>query len=137
MKKGNIFSTIPDSAPEELFETLLSTDQFKLERIISSGQQTEPGKWYDQTRDEWVILLKGSAGLLLEDPLSPEHGGEGWVGIDSYRGEGEVVVLHPGDYIHIPAHRRHRVEWTSKEEATVWLALHFPSPSPLPWEAVS
>src|SRR4030042_1113551 len=134
MKKGNIFSEIPGCVPEELFEALLSTDQFKLERIISSGQQTEPGKWYDQTRDEWVILLKGSAGLLFEGPPYPLPGGTGVtpVGTREERGEGEIVILHPGDYIHIPAHRRHRVKWTSKEETTVWLALHFPSPSPLP-----
>jgi cupin 2 domain-containing protein len=89
----SIFSNIPDSTVEEIFETLLKTDHFKLERIISSGQATPPGEWYDQDANEWVILLSGSAGLLFE-------------------GNEEVLVMRPGDYVHIPAHRRHQVEWT-------------------------
>ena len=110
MKPGSIFSGIPDRAKDELFETLWKTDHFQLERIVSFGRGTPPGKWYDQPADEWVILLKGSAGLLFE-------------------GQEELTVLHPGDYVHIPAHRRHRVEWTAGEQETVWLALHQLLPS--------
>jgi cupin 2 domain-containing protein len=106
MKPGNIFSKISDLVKGEIFETLLKTEHWKLERIISSGQATPPGQWYDQPTDEWVILLKGSAGLLFE-------------------GQKEVMVLYPGDYVHILAHRRHRVEWTDGEQKTVWLALHY------------
>ncbi len=109
MKPGNIFSDIPDLAKDEIFETLLKTDHSKLERIISSGQATPPGEWYDQPTNEWVILLKGSAGLLFE-------------------GNKEVIVLHPGDYVHISAHQRHRVEWTDREQETIWLALHYSGP---------
>jgi cupin 2 domain-containing protein len=106
MKPGNIFSRIPDGVKEEMIESILKTDHLALERIISSGQATPPGQWYDQPKDEWVILLKGSAGLLFE-------------------GKEEMVVLHPGDYVHILAHQRHRVEWTDGKQKTVWLALHY------------
>jgi cupin 2 domain-containing protein len=106
MKPGNIFSGIPEWVKEEIFETLWKTGHFQLERIISSGQATPPGKWLEQQADEWVILLKGSAGLLFE-------------------GQEELTVLRPGDYVHILAHQRHRVEWTAGEQKTVWLALHY------------
>jgi len=106
VKAGNIFSEIPDSPIDEIFEILLISDHFKLERIISSGQATPPGEWYDQDMNEWVILLSGSAGLLFE-------------------GEEEVIIMHPGEYVHIPAHKRHRIEWTDPEQKTVWLALHY------------
>ena len=106
MKPGNIFSGIPDRVKEEIFETILKTDHLALERIISSGQATPPGQLYDQPKDEWVILLKGRAGLLFE-------------------GKEEMMVLHPGDYVHILAHQRHRVEWTDGKQKTVWLALHY------------
>jgi cupin 2 domain-containing protein len=106
MTPDNLFSNIPDSITEEIFETLIKTDHFKLGRIISSGQTTPPGEWYDQDEDEWVILLSGSAGLLFE-------------------GDKEICVMSPGDYVHIPAHTRHRVEWTDANQKTVWLALHY------------
>ena len=108
MKTRNILSEIPDLVKGEIFETLLKTDHLKLERIISSGQATPPGQWYDQPTDEWVILLKGSAGLLFE-------------------GNEEITVLHPGDYIHILAHQPHRVEWNDPSQETIWLALHYSS----------
>ena len=106
MAPNSVFSKIPDSITEEIFETLLQTKHLKLERIVSSGQATPPGEWYDQDTDEWIILLSGSAGLLFE-------------------GDEEVYVINPGDYIHIPMHKRHRVEWTDANQKTVWLALHY------------
>ena len=105
----NLFSAIDDKRPDELFETLLQIPGTKLERIVSTGQATPPGEWYDQAGDEWVILLSGAARLRFETP-DIEH------------------ELQPGDYLLIPAHCRHRVEWTSPDEPSVWLALHF-SPS--------
>lgn len=103
MKAANLFADIPADLADEVFEPLVQTPSLKLERIVSAEQMT-PREWYDQERDEWVVLLSGSAGLLLE-------------------GEPETLVLGPGDYVLIPAHRRHRVEWT--EEKSVWLALHY------------
>jgi cupin 2 domain-containing protein len=106
MITGNLFIGIPDSNAEEIFETLASGKNLKLERIISSGQITPEGEWYDQETNEWVILLSGSAKLLFD-------------------GEELETVLLPGDYIFIPAHKKHRVTWTDKRQKTVWLALHF------------
>ena len=108
MKISNIFIPVVTSATAELFEQLVSTGHFRLEKIVSTGQVTPPGEWYDQDREEWVILLSGSAGLLFAE-------------------EEKVHVLHPGDYVHIPAHQRHRVEWTDSYQPTVWLALHYDS----------
>ncbi|MCI0666812.1 MAG: cupin domain-containing protein [Methylococcaceae bacterium] len=91
----------------EAFETLLQNDCFRLERIVSQSHHATPeGEWFDQPADEWVILLRGSAGLTME-------------------GEAGPIILNPGDHLLIPAHKKHRVEWTSPAEKTVWLAVHF------------
>jgi cupin 2 domain-containing protein len=104
-QSGNLFAGLTPPSPDERFEALLETDGVTLERIVSSGQATPAGEWYDQPRAEWVVLLKGAAGVRFED-------------------ESDIRALGPGDYLLIPAHARHRVEWTSETEATVWLALH-------------
>ena len=106
MKIENIFSEDKILNSHEILETLLDSENFKLERIISSGQVTPEGEWLSQELDEWVILLSGSAGLRFED-------------------EECILDLFPGDYIHIPANMRHRVEWTDKNQKTIWLALHY------------
>lgn len=102
----NIFSGIPDQLPEEIFEYILKKENIIIERIISNGHITTAGQWYDQSNDEWVILLQGQAILLFE-----EHQ--------------KRVTLNPGDYLLIPAHTRHSVEWTVPEFSTIWLAIHF------------
>lgn len=104
----NIFENIPDDIPEELFHGILHTENFKVERIVSMGHLSPDNQWYDQEENEWVILLRGSAGLLFE-------------------GHKKVVVLKSGDYINIPSHVRHRVEWTDPDMETVWLAIHYKS----------
>jgi len=106
MQTANLFAGVPGPTGEETFETLLETAYFRLERIVSTGQATPDGQWYDQERNEWVALLTGSAGLHFE-------------------GETEVRVLRPGDHVLIPAHRRHRVAWTDPQQQTVWLAIHY------------
>ena len=106
MEVGNVFSDIPEHLPDELFEEILQTESFTLERIVSRGHSTPPGQWYDQEKNEWVMVLKGRAGL-------------------SFEGEDEIVVMERGEYIHIPAHQKHRVEWTDPEGETLWLALHY------------
>ena len=103
----NLFALISPEITGEIFQVLLETKNFRLERIVSNGQATPPGGWYDQETHEWVVLLTGGAGLRFED-------------------EPEARVLRPGDYLLIPAHRRHRVEWTHPEGPTVWLGLHYP-----------
>ena len=95
----NIFD-LPSSLPhQELFETLLSTDNVLIERIISTGQTTPPEEWYDQEKDEWVILLQGQATLAYAD--------------------GSQIQLTAGDYILIPAHQKHRVADTSSDPACI------------------
>jgi cupin 2 domain-containing protein len=93
-------------AEEEVFEELLRGGRFCAERIISTGQTTPAGAWYDQENDEWVLLLSGAARLRFEN-------------------EDAEVALKPGDFVNIPAHCRHRVEWTDPQRETVWLALHY------------
>ena len=105
MKRGNFFANLPGPRPGELVEVLLEGAGLTLERIISTGQATPPGRWYEQEQQEWVILLRGSAALCFD-------------------GEADLLVMEPGDWVEIPAHRRHRVEWTDPAGATVWLALH-------------
>jgi len=102
----NLFTHTKQASDSEVFETLLQTEAFKLERVVSTGQATPPGQWYDQDWDEWVVLLSGSAGLLFD-------------------GERDIRVLQPGDYLLVPAHTRHRVEWTETGAETVWLTLHY------------
>jgi len=103
----NLFDDIQNASSEEMFETLLDYGNFRLERIVSTGQSTPEGMWYDQETDEWVIMITGSAGLY-------------------FKGYKEINVLKPGDYLFIPAHTIHRVEWTDSREKTIWLAIHFP-----------
>ncbi|MFC1814166.1 cupin domain-containing protein [Thermodesulfobacteriota bacterium] len=102
----NIYSSIPADIPKELFQDILITDRFKIERIVSKGHASSEGFWYDQDQDEWVMLLKGRAKLLFE-------------------GSDGIVELIPGDYINIPAHAKHRVEWTEPDTETVWLAVMY------------
>ena len=101
----NLLSDLPSSLPDELLQTLLATASFRVERIVSRGHASPPGFWYDQDRHEWLVLLSGAARLRLE-------------------GE-EAVELTPGAYLNLPAHRRHRVEWTHPAQPTVWLAIHY------------
>lgn len=105
---GNLFSALPTSVDQEHFEALLTYPGLRIERIVSTGQASSPGFWYDQPQDEWVVLLSGAAGLRFAD-------------------EESVRVLKPGDWLHIPAHARHRVEWTDTAQSSVWLAVHFQS----------
>lgn len=113
MTKANLFEHIPLSFSEEIIENLVEADTFRLERIASRGHATPPAQWYDQSWDEWVVLLTGSATLSFEGA-----GG-------TFEGAGGTMVLQPGDCVHIPAHKRHRVEHTDASQVTVWLALHY------------
>lgn len=106
MERGNVFARIPADLAEERFDEIVTTGAVKVERIVSEGHSSPAGFWYDQDRSEWVLVLCGSAGLRFDDAA-------------------EVVVLKPGDWLNIPAHRKHRVEWTDPAEKTIWLAVHY------------
>jgi cupin 2 domain-containing protein len=103
---GNLFADLPRAAAAEEVVALLQRPGLTIERIVSTGQATPAGEWLDQEREEWVVLLRGAAGLRFEGEANPR-------------------LLAAGDYLRIPAHCRHRVEWTAAGEPTVWLALHY------------
>lgn len=103
---SNLFAHLPARIPEELVEVLVERPQIRIERIVSTGQSSPPGFWYDQHEYEWVVVLQGEAELLWENEPQP-------------------VRLHPGDHLLIPPHRKHRVQWTTPEQPTVWLAVFF------------
>ena len=102
----NVFADLPGDPSQEVFQTLLTTGTFRVERIVSQGQASPEGFWYDQGDDEWVLLLSGAARLRFEE-------------------EDQAVELTPGSFVSIAAHRRHRVEWTDPTQMTVWLAIHY------------
>ena len=101
---NSIYSGIPDQLPKELIEEIAGGDHVRIERIVSKGHASPPDFWYDQECDEWVILLAGAARLLFADGEKP-------------------VSLKSGDHIFIPAHSKHRVEWTHPDQQTIWLAV--------------
>jgi len=116
MKAANLFRSIPPDLPEELIEVLAEgTGHLRIVRLVSQGQASPDGFWYDQEEHEWVVLLKGSAVMSFESPIS---------------GAIDVIALTPGDWIEIPAHAKHRVESTSAEDNTVWLAVHWDEEHP-------
>lgn len=101
----NIFKDIPATLPGELFTLLLENKNVRIERIVSEGQRTPAGEWYDQLQNEWVIMLQGEAVIEYENT--------------------EQRTLNVGDFLFIPAHTRHRVAWTTATQQTVWLAIHW------------
>jgi cupin 2 domain-containing protein len=104
--KKDLFAGISDNLKEELIETILQTSNFRIERIVSHGQSSKEGFWYDKSDSELVILLKGNATLCFEN-------------------QSQLIKMNPGDYLHIEKHVRHRVEWTNPELETIWLAVHY------------
>lgn len=103
---GNLLAAVAPSADAEQFTELLSRPGVHVSRIVSTGQASPEGFWYDQDDGEWVVLLTGEARLSIE-------------------GESEPRTLMPGDWIDLPPHCRHRVEWTAPDRETVWLAIHY------------
>lgn len=108
---GNLFHNLPLDRSAEVVDLLHQRAGLKIERIISNGQASPPGFWYDNPQEEWVLLLSGAAALTLE-------------------GKAAQHIMHPGDWLHIPAHCRHRIEWTDAGQPTVWLAVHHPIDPP-------
>jgi cupin 2 domain-containing protein len=102
----NLLSTLPDARAAECFDALLSRPGLHIERIVSRGQASPAGFWYDQADAEWVLVLAGAAWLRFED-------------------ETDARLLGPGDWVDIAPHRRHRVDWTDPAVATVWLAVFY------------
>ena len=110
MTPKNLFDDIPEALLEEAVDVLAASGEVSIERIVSQGHTTAPGYWYDQDRDEWVMVVRGAARIVFADRPEP-------------------VELGPGDHLLIPAHARHRVVWTEPDRDTVWLAVHFGQPA--------
>lgn len=104
IKEDNIFAIdhiVPGSS--EFFETLVK-GKVTIERIVSHGQPTPEGEWYNQDKDEWVVLLQGNARLGFADGTEKE--------------------LNAGDHLLLPAHQLHRINYTSNDPPCIWLAVH-------------
>lgn len=101
---ANLFDQLPSKLPEEPFNTLLDTGNVRIERIVSQGHASPEGFWYDQDEHEWVLVLRGAARLSVE---------------------GEIKELKQGDFLNILSHQKHRVEWTTPDEPTIWLAVFY------------
>ena len=102
---NNIFDAIPKNLDAEIFEQLIESEDVRIERIISKGQTSPKSGWYDQDKNEWLIVLLGAAILSFEDESS--------------------IKLKTGDFINIVAHKKHKVAWTEPEIETIWLAVHY------------
>ena len=105
----NIFDDLPQHLPKEFVQILIRAADVRIERIISHGHASPADFWYDQPQHEWVIVLKGAARLQFEDG---------------------IVEMKPGDFINIPAFKKHRVDWTTPDEPTIWLGVRYAEQSP-------
>jgi cupin 2 domain-containing protein len=103
---GHFLEDAASGLPDEVSEIMLSGHGVRIERIVSHGQASPPGYWYDQDEHEWVMLLEGEAALRFD-------------------GDEILLRLTPGMHVHIPAHARHRVEWTAPDRRSVWLAVFY------------
>ena len=104
--KKNIYSDIPTRLPDELVEVISGNPDLRIKRIVSRGHRSPDGFWYDQEENEFVLLVTGEAELFFEE-------------------DDECVQMEAGDYLVIPAHKRHRVTWTAPGRDSVWLVVYF------------
>jgi len=101
----NIFDALPTDLSSEVFESLVENENIKIERIISKGHSSPESGWYDQTQNEWVMVIKGKAKLAFDNKAA--------------------ITLTAGDHLTIDAHQKHKVAWTDPDSETVWLAVHY------------
>jgi cupin 2 domain-containing protein len=99
MHTGNLFVDLAPPREGERVEELLSHRNLVVERIVSSAKLT--ARTYVQPQDEWVLLVRGEAGLDVA---------------------GHAAELKAGDYLFLPAGTEHTVRWTT--EGALWLAVH-------------
>ena len=97
---SNLFAGLPGGCPTSLSRRSSSAASVRIERIVPHGYASPEGFWYGQDRHEWVVLLKGAARLRFEDG---------------------TVEMRPGDFVNVPAHTKHRVDWTTPDKPTIWL----------------
>jgi cupin 2 domain-containing protein len=102
---NNLFENIPKNLDKEVFQQLVNNEQVSIERIISKGHSSPESGWYDQDKNEWVMVVSGKAILSFDD--------------------GSDISLKTGDYVNIPAHKKHKVKWTDPAVETIWLAIFY------------
>lgn len=102
--KKNIFENIIINKNKEQFFDLIGNNNIKIEKIVSNGQSSPINFWYEQEKNEFVLILKGNAILEFEE---------------------KCIELNEGDYIDIKAFTKHRVKYTNKDESTIWLAIFY------------
>ncbi len=100
----NVFADVPTNLPAEIMQTLLQAGDVRVERIVSHGHSSPLDFWYDQAQHEWVLVLQGAARLQFED---------------------RFLELQSGDFVNIPAGAKHRVDWTTPDRPTIWLAVWY------------
>ena len=108
--EANLLATPCPAFGKESNRLLASAATWRLLLIASNAYRSPRGKWMDQSDHEWVLVLRGSACVALQNP-------------------DRIVDLSPGDHLLIPSHQRHRVERTDPNPGTLWLALHWDAPS--------
>ena len=106
MHPYNLLQNMPADLSREHIYEILRAPGIRMERIVSLGQVSRPGFWYDQNENEWVMVLLGAASIRFET-------------------DNVLVALEKGDSLNIPAHVRHCVEWTDPQKETVWLAVFY------------
>jgi len=105
MDPTNILDSLPEDLSSEVVEDIVQARTVRIERIVSKGHSSPADGWYDQDQNEWVLVVQGAASLAF--------------------GDGSRCELAAGDYMNIPAHTKHRVDWTDPEQTTVWLAVFY------------
>jgi cupin 2 domain-containing protein len=103
MFKQNLFTDLESPDGSERFDNILKRKDVRIERIVSKGHVSDPGFWYEQAWDEWVLVVSGSAVLEFDN---------------------DCLKMMAGDHVLIPAFKCHRVKSTSLTDPTVWLAIH-------------
>ncbi|QKF68575.1 Cupin domain-containing protein [Arcobacter venerupis] len=104
MEKYNIFEQIIVDKKEEIFFEIFKNETIKVEKIVSNGQKSPENFWYEQEKNEFVLLLEGFAILEFEN---------------------REVELKKGDCLNIEAYQKHKVKFTSLDEPTVWFAVFY------------
>jgi len=106
MEVSNFYNYSYIEKNRELFETIVEKNNvhIKIKKIISVSYSDDNNKWYDQDEDEWVMVLRGKAGIKFSD--------------------GEIINMQEGDYIFIPQHKKHQIIYTSNNPPCFWLAIY-------------
>ena len=106
----SLWEAVPDTlADKEFTEILASGKDVRVERIVSKGHSSPDHFWYDSDQAEWVALLSGEAKLRFKEQDVQIH-------------------MKPGDHLTIAPHQEHRIEWTTPDQPSVWLAVYFSVP---------